>query len=215
MEKFKVVITGGGTREYIDDVRVLTNISSGKLSKIACEYFKTVGADVVYIHSRGAMLPHGNVECVEAVTVSDLLEATKKYVPEAALIIHAMAVSDFTFDRSVPIKLKSNDAEGFIEYMRKTIRKTPKVISFLRGLNKEAFLVGFKFEVGIDREDLFKIARESKLKNDLNLVVANDLQEIKSRKEHIAYLISDDREIQKAGKFEIAKGIFQEFRRNI
>jgi len=50
----KILITSGGTREYIDDVRVFTNISSGKLGTINANKFKNDGHEVHYICTKGS-----------------------------------------------------------------------------------------------------------------------------------------------------------------
>lgn len=53
----KVVVTGGGTREKIDDVRYLSNYSSGKMAKSLATALYLKGADVCYIST----MPHDDL----------------------------------------------------------------------------------------------------------------------------------------------------------
>ena len=52
-----VVVTGGGTIAPVDDVRLLTNVSSGRLAAAISEAFLDRGASVWHIHARSAQLP--------------------------------------------------------------------------------------------------------------------------------------------------------------
>src|SRR5262245_3692828 len=55
--KMNVVVTGGGTVAPVDDVRLLTNISSGRLAAAITESFLDVGASVWHIHAPSAQVP--------------------------------------------------------------------------------------------------------------------------------------------------------------
>lgn len=48
-----VVVTGGGSREKIDEVRYISNFSSGKMAKALCLSLYLRGADVTYLTSMG------------------------------------------------------------------------------------------------------------------------------------------------------------------
>ena len=214
----KILITSGGTTEYIDDVRVLTNISTGKLGAVMAEEFLKNGHDVFFIHGRNSTLPdpYYNDErllFIDVKDTKDLMGKMERYVPKADVVIHAMAVSDFTFNRENPVKLKSNDSEGFIEYMRANIQKTPKVIYQIKKQNPNVLLVGFKFEVGISNHELIGLAKESMEKNGCDLVVANDKEEMIRENCHVAYIVGGDCVVEVEGKEEIAKELIKQIER--
>jgi len=94
-------------------------------------------------------------------SVNELMEVMEKLVPKSDVVIHAMAVSDFGFKRDKSIKLKSNDPDAFIDYMRDTITVNPKVLSYIKKWNPECKLISFKFEVGLEHDELVRIAREA------------------------------------------------------
>ena len=89
----RVLVTAGATREYIDDVRILTNISTGKLGAvIADEFMQQYGPgfsykhEVTYLHGRGAVLPqHHSVHGInirQITGVSELKDVMQELVPE-------------------------------------------------------------------------------------------------------------------------------------
>jgi phosphopantothenoylcysteine synthetase/decarboxylase len=88
--------------------------------------------------------------------------------------------------------------------------KTPKVIKMIRDLNPQAFLVGFKLEVGSPEEELIGIAHRSLLANKADLVVANDLLQIE-RGNHVGYLVNPQGEVvaRAEGKEEIARRLVE------
>lgn len=230
----KILITSGGTREYIDDVRVLTNISSGKLGARIAETFCNANYthyeidriiinkdqivhtkieeqpyEVYYLHTKVAVKPIGatiasgycpsfmgrpttvndeTIKMIEVNSVQEVYDKMEELVPQMDVVIHCMAVSDFTFNRDNPVKLKSNDADGFIDYMRDNIVKAPKIITKIKEWNPNVFLVGFKFEVGLSEKELISLACDSMKVYDGDLVVANDKAQMVREGKHVAYI---------------------------
>jgi phosphopantothenate-cysteine ligase len=208
----KIIITSGGTREYIDDVRVLTNISTGKLGSVIAETLCNKDTLVYYIYAEGSVLPtipnqlSEYIVLVKIKDTKDLMRKLSKLVPVSDIIIHCMAVSDFSFDRKKAIKLKSDDKEEFIRFLGENIKKNPKVISKIKEWNPDITLVGFKFEVGLTHKKLIDVASQSLLKNKADFVVANDKKEMQEQKEHIAYIVdSTGKKTKCRGKQDIAQ----------
>lgn len=193
----RILVTSGGTQEYIDDVRVLTNISSGKLGAEIAEKLIDVNARVTYLHGINAVLPQCDLRKYPAIhykvrSAQDASDFIERNVRDMDAVIHCMAVSDFTFKRDMALKCKSNDPQAFIDYMARTIAKNPKIISKVKEWNPKVILVGFKFEVGVPHEELISLARASIVKNGCDLVVANDKEEMVRNKSHTAYLVFPD-----------------------
>ena len=216
-----VCITSGGTREYIDDVRVLTNISSGKLGATIAETFARKNAlqrnfnyRIFYVCSKGSVLPfNGTKQTIVDNSIltyyikdtKDLMQKMQELVPKADIVIHSMAVSDFGF-KPTNIKLRSNSAEEFIKSMQERIFKNPKILSHIKQWNPYTFLTSFKFEVARIHSDLIRIATESMKNANGDLVVANDKKEIQLRNSHVAYIIDKNGdEIICKDKKDIAK----------
>lgn len=220
-----ILITSGGTKEYIDNVRVMTNISSGKLgSLIAQKLSQNKEYKIWYLHGEDAFLPDcpnrdNPLAYISVKSANDAMVNMRKIVTEEKIdvVIHAMAVSDFTFKKDSDIKLKSSDPDAFVEYMKETITPNPKIIGMIKGWNPTCILIGFKFEVDIDHSELIDLARQSIQKNGCDLVIANDKKEMERMRSHIAYFVySEDMQVTYGvkgkmvqDKMDIANEIFE------
>lgn len=87
------------------------------------------------------------------------------------------------------------------------LKKAPKIISIIKNLSPATYLVGFKLLDGVSTDKLITVASNLRDKNNCDLVVANDLNEIRHGK-HTAYIIDkEDQIIEVSGKEEIAKNL--------
>lgn len=229
-----IVITAGGTSEKIDNVRKITNSSSGKLGKsIANELLKKINKQdtIFYICSKKAYKPDSsNVKVIEVESVDDLLNAVTKVLKENKIdyFIHLMAVSDYTVSYVTTAKLlkeeivnnggkdieniiknntnvlTGNKLSSYEDNLIVTLKSTPKVISKIKEISPDTFLVGFKLLDGVSKEELISVAKGIRDKNKCDLVVANDLKNIREGN-HEAYIIDkDDNIINASSKEEIA-----------
>ena len=89
------------------------------------------------------------------------------------------------------------------------LKKTAKIISLVKKWNPDIRLIGFKLLVDVADEELLETARASLIKNQAELIVANDLTEI-SNQEHKAYLVGSNTTIQAHSKKEIAQLLYQQ-----
>ncbi len=97
----KVVVTGGGTREKIDEVRYLSNFSSGKMAKAIVLALHSRGADVCYITSSGADGLPSDVYIIEVQSAKELLE----YSVDAVRVAKKGKMSRATMSSSEPMHL--------------------------------------------------------------------------------------------------------------
>lgn len=95
-----ILITAGGTSEKIDNVRSITNHSTGRLGKAIGETFLTQGHTVTYVTTPQAVRPdpEKNIRLIEIETTKELETTLLKLFQQEQYdsIIHSMAVSDFT-----------------------------------------------------------------------------------------------------------------------
>ena len=223
-----ILITSGGTSEKIDRVRSITNHSTGRLGKIIAETFLDKGDQVTLVTTPKAVRPaaHPNLTIVQIENVAELLEILEPLVHTHDVLIHAMAVSDYT-----PVYMTGLEAVAaspdMTEFLNKTnseskissqddiqvlfLKKTPKIISLIKKWNPAIRLIGFKLLVNVTKEELLKTARASLIKNQAEIIVANDLTEI-SNQEHRAYLVGKDNVTQSQSKEEIAQLLYQHIR---
>ena len=216
----KILVTSGGTSEKIDRVRSITNHSSGKLGKIITETLLKAGHEVCLITTLQAVKPvsHPNLTIIEIKNTADLLQTMKDTIMDYQVLIHSMAVSDYT-----PVYMAGFDevqaSQDLTEFLARKnqetkisskddvqvlfLKKNPKIISLVKEWNPNIHLIGFKLLVDVSREHLIQIARESLEKNKADMIVANDLTQINGE-QHQAYLVEKTSLQTATSKQEIA-----------
>jgi len=191
----KIIVTGGGTQEFIDDVRVLTNVSTGRTACTIVDQLVADGAIVTFLHGITSETPAiGKATCISVRTAAEAMDKLKDLclTDSPSAVVHCMAVSDFTFRRDSAIKLKSNKPMAFIDYLKDNIVMNPKIIGHIKEWAPSTVLIGFKFEVGITLEQLKKLARNSIASNDCDLVIANDKVAMEKSGTHQAHFVYSD-----------------------
>ena len=218
----KILITSGGTKIKIDSVRHIGNMSSGTFGAKIAQEALVAGHDVIFLKAKGSKHPlypdfssvefmtedyfakvsdfHFNLiekyktKC-ETIEYSDFYEyaklveeLTKSQQPD--VIILAAAVSDYGVANPVEGKIRSKTSDMTIE-----LKVLPKIISSIRSWASDSFIVGFKLLVGSTDVELTLAATDSLKKNSLDLVVANDLRDIKNNN-HKLILVDKNREVE-------------------
>ncbi len=206
----KIVITAGGTSERIDDVRTITNSSTGSLGFAIGTAFAAEEKveKIYYLHGKRAVWPENEkVVPIEIGGVLDLQESLTKVLTEDKIdaVIHAMAVSDYmvhqvtTLDKLMGTEdpehaqdLTGNKISSDIDDLIIHMKRSPKVIRIIKELSPETTLVGFKLLSGVPHEELIDVGYRLLQKNKCDFVMANDLREIGGGM-HKGYLIHTDK----------------------
>ena len=101
----RVVITAGGTQEPLDDVRTITNRSSGKMGVALADECYAMGAQVTLIHTLGDALGTKPYSTLAATTVASMADLTIGAFQSADMLVMAAAVSDFKLPNDVSGKV--------------------------------------------------------------------------------------------------------------
>lgn len=227
----RIVITAGGTSEKIDNVRKITNSSSGKLGMVIANRFleKMGDIEIYYICSKNSLRPVDNrIKVIEIDGTMDLKDKVTDILTKFDIdyFIHSMAVSDYMTDYVTTMgKIKDSvlshddvdEALSNVEVIGGSkissyednlvivLKPTPKIISLIKDISPKTYLVGFKLLDGVSYEELIEVAKKLRDKNNCDLVIANDLESIRNG-EHIAYIIDRNDNVEVAsGKDDIAK----------
>lgn len=204
----KILVTSGGTSEAIDSVRSITNHSTGHLGKIITETLLAAGHEVCLITTKRALKPeaHPNLSIREIDNTNDLLVVMQELIKECQVLIHSMAVSDYTpvYMTGLEEVQASSNLEEFLnkqnhqakisstdEVQVLFLKKTPKIISLVKEWNPAIHLIGFKLLVDVSEDYLIEIARKSLIKNQADLIIANDLTQI-SANQHQAIFVEKE-----------------------
>ena len=220
----KYVITSGGISEKIDNVRKITNSSSGKLGMTIANHLLESKSDITiyYVCSKNALRPSNTgVKIIEVVGTLDLKDKVESLLRNEKIdyFIHTMAVADYmvdyvtTVDKMKKSFLNNSDMEvikdtkisSYENNLVLVLKPTPKIISLIKKESPLTYLVGFKLLDGVSKKELIEVATRLRDKNKCDLVVANDLKDIRN-KEHKAYIIDkEDKVVEASDKEDIAK----------
>ena len=201
----KVLISLGGTFEPIDSVRGITNKSSGKMGLALAKQAYILGADVTLIVANVSVeiSPLFNVISVE--TAEQMADAIFNVVRDFDIFISTAAVSDF---KVVQYKNKKIDSESSLSI---NLKPTVKIIRKIKQINPDIFLVGFKAEFNISRDEIIYCARKQINDAGTDIVVANDVSNkdcnFGSDKNEVLIIDDDVLYVPLANKDEIAKTI--------
>lgn len=220
----KYVITSGGISEKIDNVRKITNSSSGKLGMTIANHLLESKSDITiyYVCSKNALRPSNTrVKIIEVVGTMDLKDKVESLLRNEKIdyFIHTMAVADYmvdyvtTVDKMKKSFLNNSDMEvindtkisSYENNLVLVLKPTPKIIGLIKKESPLTYLVGFKLLDGVSKKELIEVAMRLRDKNKCDLVVANDLEDIRN-KEHKAYIIDkEDKVVEASDKEDIAK----------
>jgi phosphopantothenoylcysteine decarboxylase/phosphopantothenate--cysteine ligase len=170
----KVLVTAGPTREKIDNVRFVTNGSTGKMGiSLAKEAYFRGGEVTLVLGPTNEPVP-SEIEVVRAETAHDMLEMTSEQAQgfgKDDLIILTAAVADFTPETQHDGKI-SSEGELIVHF-----KKTEKIAKKVRELCPEATLVLFKAEWDLSEDQLIESALSRLNETKGEWIIANDLSE--------------------------------------
>ena len=199
----RVLILAGPTRYDLDPVRSITSKATGRIGYwLSREAFQR-GCDVTVIYGPGTIELPRYIRRIDVVTTEDMLRAALPEAEEADIAIFSAAILDFKPERVEERKVRSG-REWNIKFT-----PTPKVIKAVREARPDVFIVAFKLEYKVDKEELLKRAREEREKVKADIVVANDLSKIVGDFQEASVIDRDGKVIEfKGSKRELAEMIF-------
>ena len=195
----RVLITSGACREPVDDVRVLTTRSSGRMGReLALQAFR-LGADVTIVH-------RDTVPCVKNIpieTAGEMREAVLRSLREngADYYISAAAISDFA-----PERVKGKIPSG--KPVKLALTPLPKILDEVA---KEYTTKIIAFKIG----DAPEKQADAMLKNGVAMVVTNTPETMGSERGEYVCLTKEARVPVSGTKEEIAAAIWDAILRQV
>jgi phosphopantothenoylcysteine decarboxylase/phosphopantothenate--cysteine ligase len=203
-----VLITAGATQEKIDDVRYISNYSSGKMGYALAKVATELGANVTLI-TGSSNLQAPSVHLLESVlSAEEMFNAVKKYYKQQDIIIMSAAVSDYAPTITHKGKIKKDNDEYIIK-----LKKTQDILKFLgENINhNKTKLIGFALESDNQIENATKKLNEKKC----DLIILNSVYGDDSGfggDNNTITILSKDNKIKKfkaMNKYDCAKKIFE------
>ena len=169
-----ILVTAGSTIEHIDPIRVITNLSSGKMGNMIAEEAFRLGANVTLVYGHGTYSPKSSPN-LKIVRVNTSKEMYNVIVSELSfkrydIAILSAAVADFTPERKSVKKISTSKEKILL-----TLSPTKKIINKIKHMSKQTFLVGFKAEYNVSDSKIIETAYEKLKECNGDLIVANDV----------------------------------------
>lgn len=161
----KVLITTGGTREAIDDVRYIGNRSSGRQGISIARGAIARGAEVTLIAANVATTDLFGAKVVNVESTSDLSAALNVEFPKCNVLIMAAAVSD-----ARPIATEGKVKKS--EYKKLELIENPDLLAGLAAKKQGQLMVGFAAE---ENANLLQEGRRKLEAKQLDIIYANDI----------------------------------------
>jgi phosphopantothenoylcysteine decarboxylase/phosphopantothenate--cysteine ligase len=185
--KARVVVTSGATREPIDSVRFISNVSSGRTGAAICEALVARGFHVTQVAAVDSAQAAG-VARRETFTDHASLDGALRRLARAsdcAAVIHAAAVGDFAVADPVP-DAKIPSGQG----LSVKLQPTHKIIDRIMGYagNPDLLLVGFKLTHDPDAGAQARAARELLKRSRARFVVQNDVSTLADGEDHVFFV---------------------------
>ena len=177
LQRKKIVVTAGATREPLDPVRFLSNHSSGKMGIALARAAWRRGADVTLIAGHVDVALPKELAVITTATVEEMARSVAENLPTADVLIMAAAPADFRPASAASQKIKktakaSSRSKGSAPKI--DLVPTEDILkSTISKRKKKSLIVGFALET----TDGLKNAKEKLKAKDLDLVVLNNATE--------------------------------------
>ena len=209
----KVVISGGGTLEKIDDVRYISNFSSGKMAASLARALYYKGADVCLVASRGYENLPKDIQIIKVESSLEMyenlvnsLEIVKKEVLKKPYLFMVAAVSDYipTFPENGKLKKEKIGTSWNLELKQN--------IDILKSLPKEGiFSIGFKAEM----DEITALNSATKMLENKNLDgvclnILNEENSFGSDNNNIELILKNSSQKIEGSKLDVSMNILEE-----
>lgn len=193
-----VLVTAGGTREPIDEVRYIGNNSSGRMGVEIARAARDLGANVTLIAANLETAAPNGVDVIRVSSVAELEQAMDR---PSDVIVMAAAVSDFTVANPYPGKLSRH---GSLDLK---LEATKDLIAGYMSQHPKTFGVGFAL---VDaKQDLVSVSRQKMWDKGVSMIVGNRTSALGSDDSQVE-LITDETQLTLAGsKSEIARELMR------
>ena len=150
----RILITAGPTREYLDDVRFLSNDSSGRMGYALAEAARIAGHEVVLVSGPVALQPPRGCEFQSVETTGQMKDACVAAFPDCDGVIAAAAVCDYKPRNRIIGKIAKTGGPLTIEMI-----ETDDVLAELGREKDGRWVMGFALEAENERENALQKLR--------------------------------------------------------
>ena len=181
-----ILITAGGTREPIDSVRYIGNMSSGRTASRLADALIIAGHRVTWLGAENAITPAWPCAMSRFVSFEDLSLQLQTLLAKSDYdaVIHAAAVSDFSVDAVLtqdgqPLDSGTGKLSSETDLMLR-LKRNPKLLDRIRSWSKKpaVCVIGFKLTDTRNLQQRIAAVKKQFDDSDVDAIVHNDLTEI-------------------------------------
>jgi len=199
--EMQILITAGGTREYIDPVRFISNASSGRMGYALVRAALKAGHKVTLVTAATTQRTPREAKVIEVETAAQMFEAVKRHFEKCDCLIMAAAVADYTPAHPSKSKIQKTAKQLTIK-----LKPTTDILKWAgKHKKKNQVVVGFALE-----DKAVRARAEKKLKEkNLDMIIANTSAAIGAAKSTVQIKVADQKWIilSQASKEIIAKKV--------
>jgi phosphopantothenoylcysteine decarboxylase/phosphopantothenate--cysteine ligase len=182
----RILITAGGTREPIDSVRYIGNMSSGRTASRLADELTSAGHNVTWLGAQDAVKPNLTNTMVLFSSFGDLAQRLQALLLENDYdaVIHAAAVSDFSVasvltQEGDPLDKPEGKLSSASDLLLR-LKRNPKLLDRIRewSKNPEVQVIGFKLTDTADLQQRIEAVKKQFDDSKVDAVVHNDLTDI-------------------------------------
>ena len=194
----RLLITAGPTREFLDDVRFISNASSGRMGYAIAKAAAKAGHSVDMVSGPVTLPKPSGVRLVRVVSTQEMYRATAKLFPKADCLVGAAAPADWRPIRRRRGKMKKTQDAHAVE-----LKTTVDILATLGRRKRKQVILAFALEV----KDPIANALAKLQRKDADAIVLNSPSALGADKSSINVLFDsgDSIEMRKTSKERIAK----------
>lgn len=160
----RIVVTAGPTRERIDPVRYLSNLSSGKTGYALARAAAFAGAEVTLVSGPVALPTPTGVRRVDVESAAQMHRAVHDVIHGADIFIATAAVADHQPAATAAHKIKKSGSGATLR-----LEQTTDILASVAALSPRPYCIGFAAET----QNLEEYAQQKLRDKGLDMVVAN------------------------------------------
>lgn len=164
----KILVTAGPTRERIDPVRFVSNLSTGKMGYAIATAAARRGADVTLVSGPTGLDCPQKVTRIDIESADEMAENVIRVAKSSDIIIKAAAVADYRPATIAEQKIKKTGDDMSLQ-----MERTKDILKYLGSHKREGqFICGFSMET----QDLIENTRKKLVSKNVDLMVANNVK---------------------------------------
>ncbi len=162
-DSLKILITAGPTREMLDPVRFISNVSTGEMGYALAAEAAKKGHDVTLISGPTSLRPPSKVLYIPIVSAVELKKACEKHFPNQDALVMVAAVCDFMPEQVGKQKIRRTQVRTL------RLKQTPDIVAGLGAVKGNRKVIAFCLET----ENWIENAKAKLVRKHLDGIVAN------------------------------------------